>query len=210
MDVHRDPPESASSRRSSADPDADTARMQFARVMAQFPGAVAVYSGPQHIFRAASAAYRAFLGGRDVIGLPIREALPELDGQGFFELLDRVSTKGESVSVSDVPARWDSDGDGLLEYHRIDLRYQPLVAADGSVEGIVAFVQDVTERHAALAALAASEARYRLAVEATQLGTWSWDIASDIGTFDNRVRELLGLGDENARSRASIIETRIH
>src|SRR5215211_484213 len=210
MDSDRESPEESANQSPMPDTEVDAARIQLARVIAQFPGAVAVFSGRQHIFRAASAAYRAFIGGRDVIGLPIREALPELDGQGFFELLDRVFTKGESVSVSDVPARWDSDGDGLLEYHRIDLRYQPLVAADGSVEGIVAFVQDVTERHAALAALAASEARYRLAVEATQLGTWAWDVASDIATFDDGVRELLGLGEENARSRTSIIETRIH
>ena len=210
MNVDREPPEGAASRGPIPDTEAETARAQLARVMAQFPGAVAVYSGPQHVFRAASAAYRAFIGGRDVIGLPIREALPELDGQGFFELLDRVFANGEPLSVSDVPARWDSNGDGLLEDHRIDFMYQPLVASDGSVEGIVAYVQDVTERHGALAALAASEARYRLAVDAAQLGTWSWDVASDIATFDDRVRELLGLGEENARSRASILETRIH
>src|SRR5215216_1711647 len=184
MGVDRERPEEAATSHPTPGTDADATRVHLARVLAQFPGAVAVFSGRQHIFRAASAAYRAFIGGRDVIGLPIREALPELDGQGFFELLDRVFTKGESVSVSDVPARWDSDGDGLLEYHRIDLRYQPLVAADGSVEGIVAFVQDVTERHAALAALAASEARERLIVEPTHLGTAAWDVASDIATFD--------------------------
>ena len=210
MDVHRDQPEPAANRRAPANADADASRTQFARVMAQFPGAVAVYAGPQHVFRAASAAYRAFIGGREVVGLPIREALPELDGQGFFELLDQVYTTGEPVSVADVPARWDSDGDGLLEYHRIDFMYQPLLAADGSIEGVVAFVQDVTERHAALAALAASEARYRLAVDATQLGTWSWDITTDVATFDDRVRELLGLSEENARSPASILETRVH
>ncbi len=178
--------------------------------MAQFPGAVAVYAGPQHVFRAASAAYRAFIGGRDVVGLPIREALPELDGQGFFELLDRVYATGQPVSISDVPARWDSDGDGKLEDHRIDFMYQPLVAADGTVEGVVAFVQDVTARHAALAALAASEARYRLAVDATQLGTWAWDIETDVATFDDRVRELLGLTNENPKSRASIVESCSH
>ena len=178
--------------------------------MAQFPGAVAVYAGPQHVFRAASAAYRAFIGGRDVVGLPIREALPELDGQGFFELLDQVYTTGQPVSVSDVPARWDSNGDGQVEQHRIDFTYQPLVAADGSVEGVVAFVQDVTERHDALAALAASEARYRLAVDATQLGTWSWDVATDVATYDDRVREIVGLTENTVSSRARIMEVRIH
>jgi PAS domain S-box-containing protein len=191
------------------DTEADAARAQLARIMAQFPVAVAVFSGPQHIFRAVSAAYGAFIGGRDAIGLPIREALPELDGQGFFELLDQVYKSGEPMSVTNVPARWDSDGDGLLEYHRIDFMYQPLIASDGRVEGVVAFVQDITERHAALTALAASEARYRLAVDATQLGTWSLDIETDIATFDDRVRELLGLGAVEASSR-TIIETRIH
>src|SRR5574338_550442 len=188
----------------------DASRAQLARVMVQFPGSVAVFSGPQHIFRAVSAAYRSFVGGRDVLDLPVREALPELDGQGFFEILDTVYRSGEPISLTDVPARWDSDGDGQLEYHRIDFMYQPLIAGDGSVEGVVAFVQDITERHAALAALGASEARYRLAVDATQLGTWSLDIETDMVTFDDRVRELVGLGDANARSRSTIIETRVH
>src|SRR6187397_2855233 len=98
MDVDREPPEEAAGPSPGPDNDADAARIQLARVMTQFPGAVAIYSGPQHVFRAASATYRAFIGGREVIGLPIREALPELDGQGFFELLDRVYRTGEPVS----------------------------------------------------------------------------------------------------------------
>ena len=65
------------------------------------------------------------------------------------------------------------------------------------------------EQNAALEA-GASEARYRLAVDAARLGTWAWDVESDIASFDDRVRELLGLSDENARSRASIIESRVH
>ncbi|HUQ84003.1 MAG TPA: GAF domain-containing protein [Gemmatimonadaceae bacterium] len=210
MNVDRNPPEPAANQRPTLDAAADAARAQLARVMAQFPGAVAVYSGPQHVFRAVSAAFRSFIGGREVVGLPIREALPELDGQGFFEQLDQVYVTGTAVMVTDVPARWDSDGDGEAEAHRIDFMCQPLITADGGVEGIVAFVQDVTARHTALAALAASEARYRLAVDAAQLGTWAWDIATDVATFDERVRELLGLGRDHTRSRAGIIETRVH
>src|SRR5215208_1520997 len=118
--MNREPPEEAASQGPMPDTEADAARIQLAHVMAQFPGAVAVYSGPQHVFRAASAAYRAFIGGRDVIGLPIREALPELDGQGFFEVLDQVYRTGEPVSISGVSTQWDSDGDGVPESHVID------------------------------------------------------------------------------------------
>ena len=90
-------------------------------------------------------------------------------------------------------------------------RSRPMTDANG----YVALADDAAagERMAgegAVDALAPSEARYRLAIDATQLGTWSWDVESDIATFDDRVRELLGLSNENARSRASILETRIH
>jgi len=210
MPVNQDPPDRTNVHRSTRASDAEPTAVQLARVLAQFPGAVAVYAGPQHVFRAASAAYRAFIGGREVIGLPIREALPELDGQGFFELLDQAYQTGESVSVSGVTAQWDSDGDGSPESRVIDFTYQPLTAADGSVEGVVAFVQDVTERHMALAALAASEARHRLAIDATRLGTWAWDVGSDTATFDDRVRELLGLPDKTGSSRVGAIVARVH
>ena len=90
-------------------------------------------------------------------------------------------------------------------------RSRPMTDANGYValadDGAAG---DRAAREGALDALAPSEARYRLAIDATQLGTWSWDVESDIATFDDRVRELLGLADENARSRASILETRIH
>jgi PAS domain S-box-containing protein len=59
-------------------------------------------------------------------------------------------------------------------------------------------------------ALAESEMRHRLAVEATQLGTWTWDLASDTATVDARVRELFGLESDDARPRLGILAERIH
>src|SRR3954447_25966872 len=131
MPVDEGPPDTADGQRARQAADTSSAGTQLARVLAQFPGAVAVLFGPQHVFRAASPAYRSYIDGRDVIGLPIREAIPELDGQGFFEVLDQVYHTGEPVAISSVPAQWDSDGDGVPESHVIDFTYQPLVGADG-------------------------------------------------------------------------------
>ena len=52
--------------------------------------------------------------------------------------------------------------------------------------------------------------RYRLALEAARIGTWSWDAASDQVAFDPRVRELLGLDDESSRSTARFLSDSIH
>ena len=147
MDVERDPHQPDADPRA---PDADTeSRVLLERVIAQFPAAAAVYAGPQHVVRAVSGAYKNIIGGREVVGLPIREALPELDGQGFFELLDRVYETGEAITMSGVPAVWDADGDGEPKRRIVDFTYQPLLTREGVVDGVIALVEDVSERHAA-------------------------------------------------------------
>lgn len=62
----------------------------------QAPGFIAMLAGPDHIFELTNASYRQLVGHRDVIGLPVRDALPDLRGQGFFELLDEVYRTGSA------------------------------------------------------------------------------------------------------------------
>src|SRR4029079_14577474 len=62
----------------------------------QAPGFVAVLAGRDQRFQLANAAYRRLVGGRDVIGKAISEALPEVVEQGFADLLDQVRTSLEA------------------------------------------------------------------------------------------------------------------
>src|SRR5262249_28887380 len=67
---------------------------QHARRLAQLfmhaPVAVAVLTGPDFVFELTNPRYLELIGGRTVVGMPIRDALPELEGQGIFEILARV------------------------------------------------------------------------------------------------------------------------
>ena len=56
----------------------------------QAPIATAILRGPDHVYELANAAYRAIVGGRELVGKPIRLAIPELTGQGVYEMLDGV------------------------------------------------------------------------------------------------------------------------
>lgn len=66
----------------------------FRRLFAQAPGFIAVLSGPTHVFTFANEAYIRLIGGRQVIGMPVAEALPEIAGQGFIEMLHAVYRDG--------------------------------------------------------------------------------------------------------------------
>ena len=62
----------------------------------QSPNFSALLQGPEHRFVLTNPAYQRLIGHRNVIGLTAREALPEAEGQGFFDLLDNVFATGEA------------------------------------------------------------------------------------------------------------------
>jgi len=53
---------------------------------------------------------------------------------------------------------------------------------------------DITQRKATEEALAASEARLRLAVEAADLGIWDWDVRASTVTLSAKARVIFGFG----------------
>ncbi len=115
------------------------------RILAQWPSPVCILLGPDHVFAAASGPYRALVGGRDLVGRPFGEALPDVAGKGYLALMDRVYRSGRAEAGIDVPVRWDRDGDGEEEEGFVDFVYEPLRGADGAVVGVMVQLDDVTE-----------------------------------------------------------------
>ena len=113
----------------------------------QAPGFVAVLSGPELRFRLANAAYRRLVGGRDVIGKPIAEALPEVVDQGFPELLEKVRMSGEPFIGRGVLVQLEGEGGGPLEDRYLDFIYQPISTSEGS--GVFVQGYDVTDQRRA-------------------------------------------------------------
>ena len=114
--------------------------------IAQWPSPVCVLTGSDHVFAASSAAYARMVGGRDLLGRPFADALPELARQGYVQRLDRVFQSGERVRGEGVAVRWDRDGSGTEQDGIVDFIYQPLRGPDGAITGVVVEVHDVTGR----------------------------------------------------------------
>ena len=137
----------------------DTERL--AQLFGQAPGFMAVLRGPDHVFELVNPAYARLVGHREVIGRSVRAAFPDIEGQGFFERLDRVFTSGQTFSTFAAPITFRDTPDGPPREVLIDFVYQPIRDATGVVTGIFVQGSDVTDRVKADNALRESEARLR-------------------------------------------------
>ncbi|WP_309243057.1 response regulator [Hyalangium versicolor] len=121
-------------------------RDRFRTLFQQAPSFMCTLSGPDHVFELVNDAYLQLVGHRDLIGLPVRKALPEIEGQGFFELLDGVHAKGKPFVGRNMPVMIQRTRGGALEERFVHLVYQPIMAPDGKVSGIFVDGYDVTHQ----------------------------------------------------------------
>ncbi len=167
-------------------------RARLRQMFEQGPGFMALMSGKDHVFDLVNPAYLQLIGHRDVLGKPVREALPEIAGQGFLEILDRVIETGEAFSGNSLPVTLRRTRDATPEIRQIDLVYQPLFSAEDEVTGIFAQGVDVTNRVRAEEALRASEAEFRAFAQAMPNHVWASKPDGMLDWFNERVYEYSG------------------
>ncbi|HEX6100084.1 MAG TPA: ATP-binding protein [Thermoanaerobaculia bacterium] len=121
----------------------DRERVNLREIFELAPAFMARLRAPNHIFEEANPSYMHLVGeGRTLIGLPVREALPEIEGQGFFELLDGVYETGTPFTGTEVRVLLRRGGD--IEERFVDFVYQPTRDGQGRIDGVFAHGTDVT------------------------------------------------------------------
>ena len=170
------------------------------RLFDHAPSFMAVLRGPDLVFEMMNASYLQLVGHRDLVGKPVREALPEVEGQGFFELLDEVYRSGEAFTGLGIPIQLQREPGAPAEERLVDFVFQPITDADGSVSGIFAEGYDVTERHVAEEALRESEARFRLIADSAPVPMWVTRLDRTRSFVNRAYVEFLGISYEEAIS----------
>jgi PAS domain S-box-containing protein len=164
-------------------------------MFARSPSFSALLQGPDHRFVLTNPAYQRLVGHRSVIGLTVREALPEMESQGFLALLDKVFAAGKPFVDKDVKIVLQSPKSGTTETRFLDFVYQPIKDKSGTVTSIFVEGSDVTQRRASEEALRASEAGLRelnrelerRVVERAQARGLTWQLSPDLlGALNSR------------------------
>ena len=136
----------------------------------QSPVGIAILKREGLTFTMANAFYGALVGRKpkDLIGKPLLDALPELDGQGFDALLENVIATGIPYIAKEVAAELVRGGTRETIY--IDLAYQPHYAGDRSVSGVFVVAIDVTQQVVSRKKVEASEAKLRSVIATAPAG----------------------------------------
>jgi PAS domain S-box-containing protein len=161
----------------------------------QLPAAIGVMSGPEQRWTFVNPACVRAVGRRsdeDLVGKTVRESLPELKDQGFFELLDQVYRSGVPFVGTEMKIKLNRAASGLPEEAFFNFIYQPVRNAAGAVEAIFLHAVEVTDHVLARRAMEKNENRFRLAQVAAQIGTWEWDPSGNSTSLSSELHHMFG------------------
>jgi len=158
-------------------------------------GFIFITRGPEHRFEFVNKAGRSLVGDKPLVGLPYREALPEMEAQGYSALLDEAFATGESFVSENVPICWVRP-DGTKEERYVQFLLQPIVV-EGEVRGILIEGHDSTERMEAEERAAALQARLiqvsRVSAMGTMAATMAHELNQPLTSTANYLQGLLRL-----------------
>ena len=149
---------------------AETERNRLSGLLGQLPAIVNFLRGPDLIVDFAHPMTIAALGGRQILGLPLEEAVPEFRAQEYPTLIRRVFETGERIEGHESLVRLqDAAAPGGLRDTYWNFVYLPVRDDAGRIEGVMTFNLEVTEQVQARRELEAQSAELaRAKVEAEQ------------------------------------------
>src|SRR5688572_2263515 len=134
----------------------------FSQLLMNVPAIIAVLEGPEHRYVLANPLYYQVIGrGKEIIGKTIRQALPELQGQGIYEMLDEVFETGKEYKNNELKILLDRNNDGRLSEFYFNFIFQPVRSSGGVVSGIFVHAIDVTDYVISRMKLERSEEKFR-------------------------------------------------
>ena len=174
----------------------------------QAPAAQCILRGPTHRYELVNPGYQELVGQQDLLGKSVREAHPEVEGQGFFELLDQVFTTREAFVGREVPFSLDK-GQGVQQDAYVNFIYQPILDRQGETDGILVFAYEVTEQVVARKTLQESKDQLAFAIEAAELGSWDYNLVTGAAQWSATCKQLFGLSPDAPVTPSRLLE-RVH
>jgi PAS domain S-box-containing protein len=158
---------------------------QLRRLFVQAPGLIAILRWREGIIELHNPLFSQLWGNRELLNKPMRQALPELEGNGFFEKVESVFDTGKPFFDYERPAKVDWNNDGNLTEAYFDTVYSPSYNQAGEVDGVLFMGHDVTEKVMARKHIAEQHQMFKDLADAAGTALWTVDLRGEI-TYVNQ------------------------
>ena len=177
----------------------------FRDTVQQAPVGITILRGPEFIVEMANDAYLQLIDRKEIdfVGKPLFESLPE--AQAVAEpLLNNVLSTGIAYHGNELPVPIRRFGEQQICY--FDFLYHALREENGNITGIIVTVVEVTEKLESLKKTEQNELRLNIILDASELGTWEFNLKTKEITYSERFIEIMsGLKDEKNIKHAQLV-----
>lgn len=136
-------------------------RDRLNRFLMQAPAGICILRGPKLIFELVNPVYQALLPGRKLLNRPVFEALPELIGSSLEEILLNVYNTGKSYKLDELLVPVAEFEGGPTQNRYFSFNYDARRNEYEEIDGVMAFVYEVTEQVIARQKAEANERHFR-------------------------------------------------
>ncbi|MBA3829488.1 MAG: PAS domain-containing protein [Taibaiella sp.] len=180
---------------------------RFRNLILQSPVAMAVYRAPDSVIELANEKTLHIWGKtfEEVKGRSLFSIFPDAAGQRVIHA--QVYATGLPYMANEQFVKYKRYGEERSGY--FNLVYQPVKNEDGIIDHIILVAHDVTEQVLARKQVFDAEEKLRVAVEATDLGTFDADLVADKITYSLRLQEIFGFS-RDARPEWKDLVARFH
>lgn len=171
---------------------------QFRNMVMQSSIPMTILRGPDHVVEMANKVMFDTIWAKkpeEVLGRPLLEIFPELNGQKYVALLSEVLTTGRTHKELESEAY--VNGNAGMRRFDLDFEYAPLFEQDGTVSGIIVTVNDVTEKVAARKKVEESEGRLAsfISIAPFPIGVYTGpDLRIEVA--NQSIRDIWGKGND--------------
>jgi signal transduction histidine kinase len=126
--------------------EAERQRARLQGLFMQAPAAICILSGPELVFELVNPAYQQLFPGRELLGHPLLEALPELAGHTVWRTFRQVFETGRTHQERALLIPIARHEGCPLEEAYFDYIQQARFDSQGSIDGVLVFAFEVTEQ----------------------------------------------------------------
>jgi two-component system sensor histidine kinase VicK len=172
---------------------------QFRYLVEQAPIPVCLLQGQEFIIEIANQKMLEVLGkDESVIGKPSREAMPEMQGQPYFQILEDMFVSG--VPFYGYEAEAVIEKNGILVKKYFNYAYQPIRNLSGKITAIMTVANEVTDQVRIKQESIKNEKRFRDLLDALPTIAWTNNPDGEVTYYNQRWFNYTGFNFEDTKA----------